>query len=243
MLKDKSKGLSFLVIFMFLHFYIICAIIQAGGGFMKKLIAISICFVLFFTFVGCSNVEQQNEVAKAAFQEVLENKRNFSYKCLVFDKVTDESLKKFNFKTIDNAFNSFDPQGYAYLDFDQDGVDEMLIYDTGLSDFLILKYDGEKVNGYILNDNIDFKNVKKNGTFLTVTYNFDENYKIIGNNYYVCEVEFDGLDYSINKLTFQNQGDNIYKIDNKNSTKDEVEAYIENWKNNTTQVEWHKIEG
>ena len=36
---------------------------------MKKLIAISICLVLFFTFVGCSNVEQQNEVAKAAFQE------------------------------------------------------------------------------------------------------------------------------------------------------------------------------
>ena len=213
------------------------------GGFMKKLIAISICLVLFLTFVGCNNVEQQNEVAKAAFQEVLENKRNFSYKCLVFDKVTEESLKKFNFKTIDNAFNSFNPHGYAYLDFDQDGVDEMLIYDMGLSYFLILKHDGEKVNGYILDDNIDLKNVKTNGTFITVTYNFDENYKITGNNYNVCEVEFDGLDYSINHLAFQNQDDNIYKIDNKNSTKDEVEAYINNWKNNTTQIEWCKISG
>ena len=105
-----------------------------------------------------------------------------------------------------------------------------------------LKYDGEKVNGYILDDNIDLKNVKKNGTFLTVTYNFDEDYKIIGNNYYVCEVEFDGLDYSINKLAFQNQGDNIYKIENKSATKDEVEAYIENWKNNTKQVEWCLID-
>ena len=210
---------------------------------MKKLVAILICFVLCLLSVGCNKVEQQNEEARAAFQEVLENKRNFTYKCLVFDKITEESLKKFNFKTIDNALNSFDPQGYAYLDFDQDGIEETLIYDTGLSNFLILKYDGEKVNGYILNDNIDLKNVKKNGTFLTVFYNFDENYKIIGNNENVCQIKFNGLDYTINELAYQNQKENIYKIENKNAAKDEVEAYIENWKNSSKQVEWHKIEG
>ena len=208
---------------------------------MKKLIAILICLVMCLLTVGCNNTEKQNNEAKAAFQQVLEKKNNFSYKCLVFDKVTEENLKEFRFHTEYSALNPFVPGGYAYIDFDQDGVEEMLVFDTGLSYFLILKYDGEKVNGYILDDNIDLQNVKTNGTFLTVTYNFDEDYKISGKNYHVCAVEFDGLDYRVDTLASQNHEDNIYKIDNKNSTKDEVEAYINNWKNNTTQIEWCKL--
>ena len=62
---------------------------------MKKLIAILICLVMCLLTVGCNNTEKQNNEAKAAFQQVLEKKNNFSYKCLVFDKVTEENLKEF----------------------------------------------------------------------------------------------------------------------------------------------------
>ena len=208
---------------------------------MKKLLAIFLCLLMCIVFSGCNNTEKKNDEAKAAFQEVLENKRLFSYKCLVFDKITEENLEKFNFKTEYSALNSFIPQMYAYLDFDQDGVEELLIVDAMLSYFLVLRYDGEKVIGYISDDNVDLQNVKTDGTFLTVSYIFDDNHKIIGKNYFVCGFEFDGLDHKMKMLVSQNDEEGVYKIGKQSATKDEVEAHINNWKNSTTQIEWNKI--
>ena len=207
---------------------------------MKKSVIIFLCFVLLLSFVGCNNTEKQNELAREYLNKVLEKEQNFTYKCLVFNKVTDENLQEFVFNTESRALNPFIPHGYAYLDFDRDGVEELLVVDATISYFLILRYDGEKVVGYMLDVNIDLQNVKTNGTFLKVSYIYD-NFKIVGKDFYVCEVEFDGLDFRINTLASQNQEDNIYKIGNQSATKDEVEVYINNWKNNTTQIEWCTI--
>lgn len=208
---------------------------------MKKLASLFLCFAILFSFVGCNTIEKQNEVAKEYLNKVLEKEQSFTYKCLVFDKVTDENLQKFVFNTESSALISFDPLSYTYLDFDHDGVEELFVVDARLSYFLILKYDGEKVVGYMMADNVDLQHIKTNGTFLKISYVFDDDFKIIGKNFSVCEVEFDGLDHRVNTLASQNQKEDIYKIGEQSATKDEVEAYIDNWKNNNTQIEWCTI--
>lgn len=196
---------------------------------------------MLFSFVGCNNTEKQNSEAKELLQKVLDKEQNFSYKCLVFDKVTEESLKEFRFHTEYSALNSFVSQAYTYIDFDSDGIEELLIVDTELQFFLILRYDGEKVVGYIVDDNIDLQNVKTNGTFLTVSYIFDDDSKIIGKEFYVSEVEFNGLDCQVNTLASQNHEDNIYKIGEQSATEDEVEKYFEDWDKTTTKISWVTI--
>ena len=65
---------------------------------MKKCAAVILCLVLLFSLTGCSNAAKNSE-AKAALQEVLNHERDFTYKCLVFDKVTEENLRDFHIHT------------------------------------------------------------------------------------------------------------------------------------------------
>ncbi len=198
---------------------------------MKKLIAIFMCLVMCLSFVGCNNTEKQNSEAKEVLQRVLEKEQSFTYKCLVFDKVTEESLEKFSFPTETNAINAFVPQGYAYVDFDSDGIEELLIVDATLNFFLILRYDNENVNGYIL-ENISLQEIKTDGSFLTVKYN---SYTAVG------RVSFDGLDCAVTHLAYKDDSTNTYELNKKSATRDEVEKYFDDWNGNTTKISWVTI--
>ena len=199
---------------------------------MKKTLAILMCFIFCFSFVGCNNTKKQNEEAREYLGKVLEKEQNFSYKCLVFDKVTDENLQKFNFKTEYSALNSFVPQGYTYIDFDSDGIEELLIVDVTLRCFLILRYDDKNVNGYIF-ENISSQDIKTDGSFLTVKYN---SYTSID------KVSFDGLDYEVSNLAYKDDSTNTYQLNKESAKKDEVEKYFNDWKENTTKISWTTIE-
>ncbi len=198
---------------------------------IKKLIAIFMCLVICLSFVGCNNTEKQNNEAKETLQRVLEKELSFTYKCLVFDKVTEESLEKFNFHTGYSALNPFVPQGYAYVDFDSDGIEELLIVDATLNFFLILRYDNENVNGYIL-ENISLQEIKTDGSFLTDRYN---SYTA------VSRVSFDGLDCAVTNLAYKDDSANAYLLNQKSATRDEVEKYFDDWNENTTKISWVTI--
>ena len=204
----------------------------SGGNYMKKLMAIFICLAMCLSFAGCNNTEKQNSEAKELLQKVLDKEQNFSYKCLVFDKVTEENLKEFRFHTEYSALNPFVPQGYAYIDFDSDGIDELVIVDATLQYFLILRYDNENVNGYIL-ENISLQDIKTDGSFLTVRYN---SYTA------VSRVSFEELDCVVTNLAYKNDSTNIYQLSEKSATKDEVEKYFDDWNENTTKISWTTIE-
>lgn len=210
---------------------------------MKKLLAIFLCLLMCLVFSGCNNTEKKNDEAKTVLTKVLNKEENFTVHNVYVDKTTEENLEEFRYPTYSNALNIFVPSYYTFADFDSDGIEELLMVDATLSYFLILRYDGEKAVGYMVDDNIDLQNVKTNGTFLTVSYIFDDNFKITGKDFHVCEIEFNGLDYRVNTLASQNHEDNIYTIGKQSTTKDEVEVYIDNWKNNTTQIEWCTIGG
>ena len=199
---------------------------------MKKLLAIFLCLLMCLVFSGCNNTEKKNDEAKTVLTKVLDNEQNFSYKCLVFDKVTEENLKEFRFHTEYSALNPFIPQGYAYVDFDSDGIDELVIVDATLKYFLILRYDNENVNGYIL-ENISLQDIKTDGSFLTVRYN---SYTAIS------RVSFKELDCVVKNLACKDDSANTYQLNQKSATKDEVEKYFGDWNENTTKISWTTIE-
>ena len=189
------------------------------------------CLVSCLSFVGCNNTEKQNDEAKEALQRILEKEQSFTYKCLVFDKVTEESLEKFSFPTETNAINAFVPQRCAYVDFDSDGIEELLIVDVTLNFFLVLRYDNENVNGYIL-ENISLQEIKTDGSFLTVRYN---SYTA------VSRVSFDGLDCAVTNLAYKDDSTNTYQLNKKSATRDEVEKYFDDWNENSTKISWVTI--
>ena len=171
-----------------------------------------------------------NEEARAYLQKVLEKEKDFTYKCLVWGEVTTENLEKFTYNTVSSALLSFLPNWYAYVDLDSDGIDELVALDSPCC--LVLRYDGEKAIGYIIER---ISGVKTDGT-ISIGEILDENKA--GS---ISKVSFDGLDYEITDLAYKKGSENIYQLDQKPASKDEVENYFDNWTESTTNISWTKI--
>lgn len=195
---------------------------------MRKLIAIFMCLAMCLSFIGCNNIEKQNDEAKVSLNRVLNREQSFTVKSLVFDKVTEENLEKFSFPTESNAINAFIPQGYAYVDFDADGIEELLIVDATLTFFLVLRYDGGEVYGYVLR-NISLQDIKTDGSFQTVIY---RGYTA------VSRVSFDGVDCEVSHLAYKDDSTKTYRLNEETTTKEAVEKYFDEWNENTTKISW-----
>lgn len=174
-----------------------------------------------------------NEEAKAYLQKVLEKEENFTYKYLVWETVTTANLEKFNFNTVATALHSFLPDMYAYVDLDLDGIDELLITNLAGWQCLVLRYDGEKATGYTIEH---LSSVKTDGT-ISIGEILDDNKA--GS---ISKISFDGLDYEITDLAYRDASENLYQLDQKPASKDEVENYFDNWTESTTGVSWTKID-
>ena len=207
---------------------------------MKKILVILLCFVMCISICGCNGTKIDATAAREALESVINKEQDFTYKSSLHEKVTQENLKNFEFLG-KSSLETFYPLYYAFVDFNDDGIEEALVLDARFTYFLILRYDGEKVVGYTPEENIEYQKVKTDGTFLTVTYIFDEDHKIIGENRFLCGIEFDDLDYQIKTLASQDNKEGVYKIGNRTSTKDEVEKYISDWDKDTTKPEWNEI--
>ena len=183
---------------------------------MKKILAIFLCLLMCLAFSGCNNTEKMNDEAKTVLTKVL-NK--------------EENLEKFRYPTYSNALNIFVPAHYTFADFDSDGIEELLIIDASLSDFLFLRYDDGKVYGYVLK-RISIQDVKTDGSFMTFDY---DGYKAIS------RISFSGSSYEITNQAYLDDSENKYLLDEKPVQKSEVEEYFENWNKNTTKISWEDI--
>lgn len=212
---------------------------------MKKLIALLLCLVICLSFAGCQKPETQGEKPtkqtekpaeptenpREALEKVLNKEANFTYKCLVFGKVTEENLEKFRFNTEGAALNPFRPVAYSYVDFDSDGVEELLVSDTMLHFYLILRYDNGKVNGYIL-ERLSAQNIKIDGSFVISWHKGPES---------VNRIQFDGLECKLTELACKDDTENTYALNGKIATKAEAESYIADWKSSGAQIIWTTI--
>jgi|GEM_PF-1594535 len=199
---------------------------------MKKAFVFFLCLVMCLAFCGCDHAEKNNDEAKAMLTKVLNKEESFTVHNIYIDKTTEENLEKFRYPTYSNALNIFAPAHYTFADFDADGVEELLIIDSTLSDFLFLRYNDGKVYGYV-HRWISAQDVKTDGSFMT----FDHNgYKAIS------RIAFSGSSYQITNQAYWDDSQSEYYIGETAVQKNEVEEYFENWRQKTTTVSWTNIE-
>ena len=199
---------------------------------MKKLIAIFMCLVICVAFVGCNNTEKQNDEAKETLQRVLEKEQTFTAKTIVFsDKTTEQTLEKYHFQTIDNAYYSFVPEQYAFVDMDNDNIDELVILDVKITYYLVLHYENKKVYGYNIGAR-SLIDLRTDGSFMTSSAG---GISSIGN---MC---FDGSECKVINKALANDYDQEYFIDGKKTDQKTSKKYFDDWNENTSKISWVTI--
>lgn len=203
---------------------------------MKRILAIFLSFTLCFCLVGCGkdNIKEQNDQVKEILMKVLEKEQTFTAKTSVIsDKTTEQTLEKYHFQTNDNAYYTFVPAYYVYVDCDADDIDELVILDARLYCYLVLRYDTGKVYGYNYAGIGDVKKFKTDGSFEPKLKNGEQK---------IAFLKFDGYDFEIVEKAYINNNESEYFIGGKVEDKNTVEKYFDNWHENTPNVDWVKIE-
>ena len=192
---------------------------------MKKLIAFFMCLVICVAFVGCKNTENQNDEAREALQRVLENEQTFTA------QTTKYTLEKYHFQINDNTYYVFVPEQYAFVDMDNDNIDELVILDSMMNYYLDLHYENEKVNGYRI-DVRSLIDLRTDGSFMTSSA---AGINSIGN---MC---FDGSECKVINKALANDYDQEYFIDGKKTDQKTSKKYFDDWNENTTKISWNTI--
>ena len=125
-------------------------------------------------------------------------------------------------------------QEYVFTDLDNDGRSELVVLIESIDgSYVILRYNKkeEKVYGYVLGVR-ELEDLKQDGTFMgsggaaISTYSkieFDKNNKM-----------------NVIDLAYVDEEANVYKIDNKDVSYDEMNTYIEKW-DEKKSVNWIKV--
>jgi len=177
-----------------------------------------------------------NEKTREVLQKVLDNEQSFTIKSLVFDRYTEENLEKFSFATEGSAVHPFLPRGYTYVDLDSDGIDELVVFSASLDYYLILRYGGEKVYGYLVGFR-SLMDLKTDGSFMTSSgagLNTVSNLSF-QDTYY-------GTSFVIADVAYQDDMNGVYLLNGKAAQKEKVEAYFENWERDSRGVSWIMLE-
>lgn len=193
---------------------------------------IFMCLVMCVSFVGCNNTEKQNDEAKQTLQRVLEEEQTFTAKTSVIsDKTTEQTLDKYHFQTVDNAYYSFIPEQYAFVDMDNDNIDELVILDVKITYYLVLHYENEKVYGYNIGAR-SLIDLRTDGSFMTSSAG---GISSIGN---MC---FDGSECKVINKALANDYDQEYFIDGKKTDQKTSKKYFDDWNENTSKISWVTI--
>lgn len=202
---------------------------------MKRGFAVILTFIFCFCFVGCGkdSIKEQNEQAKEVLMKVLEKEQTFTAKTGVFsNKTTEQILEKYHFQTVDNAYYSFVPEHYTFVDMDNDNIDELVIFDVKMTYYLVLHYENTKVYGYNIGAR-SLVNLKTDGSFMISS--------AAGINS-ICDICFEGSECKTINKALANDNDQEYYINGKKTDRKAVKAYFDNWRENTPDVVWVKIE-
>lgn len=218
---------------------------------MKKLISLFLCLLLCLGFTACDadapasdesaahdheageSTDHSHDAsavsgdAKTVLAKVLKKEQSFSFKSLISEEVTTETLEQFSFATPAAAKVFFVPQSFCYVDMDRDGAEELAVVDARLQYFLILRYDGSTVYGYILRG-IGLQHFKADGSVLNTVSDGVAS---------VCRLTFDGADYTLEQIAHKVAKENVYLLEGKTVTKDQWDAYFARWEK-TPALQW-----
>lgn len=201
---------------------------------MKRFFISLICLSLCFAFVGCGNADKQNQEAKEILMKVLGKEQTFTAKTsVVSDKVTEQTLDKYHFQTVDNAYYSFIPEQYAFIDLDNDNIDELVIFDVKMTYYLVLHYENEKVYGYNIGAR-SLIHLRTDGSFMTTNAS--------GDFFSISNISFTKESFETKYELYINETENEYLIDGKKTDQKTVKKYFYDWFENTPNANWIKIE-
>ena len=126
---------------------------------VKRTIVLFICFAMCFCLIGCGSGNKANKNAKVQLEKVLDGKSSFTVYNVHIDQTGETTLYDFKYPTYSNALNIFYPKSYAFIDFDGDGTEELLVVSATLDNCLFLRYEEGKVYGYV-HKNISIPGIK-----------------------------------------------------------------------------------
>ncbi len=166
-----------------------------------------------------------------AFVKVLNSEQNFVVKTWSGGKVEQKKLNRFTFATEYAALNAFVPAQYAYVDMDRDGVYELVVQDLKMDFFLILRYDGGPVRGYLVPYR-GMMGLRVDGRFMGTE---GAGISSIGS------ITFNGPEYVVAELAYQDQQKEEYRLVGASSDPMSVEGYFTAWEL-LPEAKWTKME-
>jgi hypothetical protein len=162
-----------------------------------------------------------------AFIRVLNSEQVFAVKNYSTGKAEQRKLHQFSFDTGTVKQALFIPARYAFVDMNQDSVFEMVIADKGQQFYLILRYSGGGVVGYV----VPYRGLLELRTDGRFRGTEGAGISSIG------RMSFHNLDYTVTELAYQDQQKGEYRLDGATADKASVEAYYSAWKSVDT-IRW-----
>ena len=199
---------------------------------MKKWIVIGLCFVMCVVFVSCNTAEKQTDEVREVLQRVLEKEQTFTSKTsMVSDAITEQTLDQYHFQTPADAYYAFVPAQYAFVDMDNDHIDELVILDAKMTYYLVLRYEGQTVYGYNIGAR-SLVDLRTDGSFMTSSA---AGINSIGT---MC---FDGSECKVIDKVFANDNQQEYYIDGQTTDQETAKKYFDDWDKNTDRISWIAI--
>ena len=202
---------------------------------MKKLLCIALA-VLLLCVTACNATPAPESSAPSApdttpaqeaLTRVLNSEQSFAVKIWSTGREEQKKLSDFTFGTEYAALNVFVPAQYSSVDMDGDGVRELVVLSAKMDFFLVLRYNGGQVTGYM----VPYRGLMQLRTDGRFWSSGGAALSVIG------RMSFDGPDYTVTELAYRDQYDGVYRLDGVASDKESVEAYYTAWES-VPEVEW-----
>lgn len=165
--------------------------------------------------------KQDSENIKQILLDVMNSKHKF----------IDENNKNVYFKDFEIVEGqTAEVETYAFVDMDDDGIEELIIYTTSdYGAYVILHYENKEVYGYMIGIR-SLENLKADGTFIESNGADSHEYS---------RMKFNKNEYSIETEAIYDRIDKIYKINDTDVSEKEIKDYTEKW-SKKEDVSWSK---
>lgn len=198
---------------------------------MKKISVSLLLVIMLIILTGCStnksvtigaNVTQNMVLNETQEQEV--NNVNIEDELIKVlnneNKFTTQEGNSIYLKDYDTYLNMNEIKKYAFVDFDQDGENELLAYTKAYAgEQFVFHYEKENIYGYVMPDERRIADVKTDGTYTSSTTAYTIAYK---------KMIFDGNVLKEENIAIKDY--EKYEIDSKDVSKTEFEVFVKNQK-------------
>lgn len=164
-------------------------------------------------------LNKENEKVQALLKEVMNNEKKFT---------TEDKKETFlkDFIIVENETAKVDK--YAFVDMDNDGIEELVILTTSdYGAYIVLHYENEVVYGYKIGIR-SLESLKKDGTFIASSGATSNEYQTMS---------FDKNKYKTTSFAVYDTVNKVYKVNGKKVSKEAAKEYTENWATREN-VEW-----